>query len=254
MKTFIFKKAIPLILSILAIYFVWDYYADMMNAPLILPSPQKVFTEILSLLQSRSFWDNFFYTFMRVGAAFLISCVLGIILGLISASSEFLKSFLSFPLSVIRSTPVIAIILMALYWFDSNLIAVFAACLMTLPVITTSIIQGFGNSDKKLLQMAKIYKFSRFQNFKYIKLPAVLPFFLSSLISAFGLSWKVVVAGEVLSIPKLGIGTILQGNQVIFETSKVLGITIILVVVCFIIESFLKLIFRKSLREITNER
>ena len=56
------------------------------------------------------------------------------------------------------------------------------------------------------------------------------------MVSSFGLTWKVVAAGEVLSLPKYAAGTMLQKAQVHLETSTVIAVAIILVLVSFAIE------------------
>lgn len=246
MKNSIIKKIIPVLLSVITFFLIWFLMAKKMNASLILPPPEDVFKQVLVLITSKAFWNNFLFTFLRTIFSFLISVFLGIIIGTFAGQNAFIKNFFSFPLSLIRSTPVIAVILIALYWFSSNLVPVFTACLMTLPIIVTAITTGILSADKKLLQMAKIYEYTKLQTFFYIKVPAAVPFFLNSLVSAFGLTWKVVVAGEVLSLPKKGAGTILQSNQVIFESTSVLAITFILVVVSFLLENLLKLLFKKK--------
>jgi NitT/TauT family transport system permease protein len=254
MKNFIIKKIVPVFLSVFTILLIWYLVAGKINASLILPSPKEVFFKIIELICQKIFWINFLYTFLRCALAFVISLFAGIIIGTICGQNSFIKSFFEFPLSLLRSTPVIAVILIALYWFSSDIVPVFVSCLMTLPIIISAIITGLENSDKKLLQMAEIYKYTKVQKFIYVKVPSALPFFLNGIISAFGLTWKVVVAGEVLSLPKKGAGSLLQTNQVIFETTSVLAITLILVCICFLLERLLKLIFKKYIKGVKNVR
>ena len=52
---------------------------------------------------------------------------------------------------------------------------------------------------------------------KNIVLKSITPFFWNGVLSTFGLSWKVVVASEVLSLPANAVGTILQNLLVISE-------------------------------------
>ena len=68
---------------------------------------------------------------------------------------------------------------------------------------------------------------------------------MNGMVSTFGLTWKVVAAGEVLSLPKYAAGTLLQRGQVHLETSSVIAVTIVLVTVSFIIERLFSLAVRK---------
>ena len=50
------------------------------------------------------------------------------------------------------------------------------------------------------------------------------------------MSWKVVAAGEVLSVPRLGAGALLRQAQVHLETADVLAVTSMLVFVSWLIQ------------------
>ena len=233
------------ILSVAFILVLWILLARYVNAPLILPGPGKVFGAMLELCRTQKFWISFAHTFLRVIISFLITVFLGTLLGIICGVSSFFRHFFEFPLAVIRATPVVAIILIALFWFKSGTVPVFVSVLMTLPIMTTAVSNGFYKTDEKLLGMAKSFNFSKKQIFRYIQLPGLVPFFLNGTVSSFGLTWKVIAAGEVLSLPKNGTGTLLQRAQVHLETPSVMAITIILVAVSFILEQLFMLAVKK---------
>lgn len=189
-----------------------------------------------SLVKTKAFWQAFAHTFLRVIISFAITVVIGTALGIAAGFSKFLRDFFELPLAVIRATPVVAFILIALFWFKSGTVPVFVSVLMTLPIMTTAVANGFSKADEKLMGMAKVFCFSRYQIFKYIQFPSLVPFLLNGMVSSFGLTWKVVAAGEVLSLPKYAAGTMLQKAQVHLETSTVIAVAIILVLVSFVIE------------------
>ena len=224
------------ILSLVVILVLWIVVSRIINAPLILPTPASVFSSAANLVKTQSFWHAFAHTFLRVIISFVITVLVGTIIGLACGLSSFTRSFFELPLAIIRATPVVAFILIALFWFKSGTVPVFVCVLMTLPIMTTAVANGFTKSDKKLLGMAKVFNFTRGQVFRYIQLPSLVPFFLNGMVSTFGLSWKVVAAGEVLSLPKYAAGTMLQKAQVHLETSTVMAVAILLVIVSFLLE------------------
>ena len=189
-----------------------------------------------SLVKTKAFWQAFAHTFLRVIISFAITVVIGTALGIAAGFSKFLRDFFELPLAVIRATPVVAFILIALFWFKSGTVPVFVSVLMTLPIMTTAVANGFSKADEKLMGMAKVFCLTRSQIFKYIQFPSLVPFLLNGMVSSFGLTWKVVAAGEVLSLPKYAAGTMLQKAQVHLETSTVIAVAIILVLVSFVIE------------------
>ena len=236
------------ILSIIFIFLLWIVVSGLVNAGLILPGPIAVFKAMGTLLKTPAFYRAFAYTFGRVILSFAVSVLLGTVLGILCGLSSFARDFFELPLAIIRATPVVAFILIALFWFKSGTVPVFVSVLMTLPIMTTAVTNGFYKSDTQLLGMAQTFCFTKRQVFRYIQLPSLIPFLLNGMVSTFGLTWKVVAAGEVLSLPKNAAGTMLQKAQVHLETSDVIAITIILVGVSFILERLFMLAVKKLLK------
>ncbi len=63
-------------------------------------------------------------------------------------------------------------------------------------------------------------------------MPSALPYILSGAKNALGLSWKVVVAGEVLSQPRMALGTGMQEARLSIETATVFAWAIITIFLC----------------------
>ncbi|MCR5723803.1 MAG: ATP-binding cassette domain-containing protein [Treponema sp.] len=173
---------------------------------------------------------------MRVLHAFFLSLTLGSALGLMQAHSLWFRKLLSFPLACIRATPVVALILIALFWFGSGAVPFFAAVVMALPVVITAVSEGFSQQDSKISAMSRAYGFTRMQKLRYIRLPAAIPFFRSAMQASFGMCWKVVVAGEVLSLPRAALGTRLYTAQIHLESQEVFALSLSVVVFSFICE------------------
>ena len=227
---------------------LWYAVSAIIAAPLILPFPHQVFKRFLELAITAVFWKAFAYTFLRVIISFLISLIIGFFIGLIAADSKAFSAFIEFPVELIRATPVIALILPALFWFTSDIVPVFVSVLMCLPIVITSAKKGFAktpeNSEK--LYKAASRNFTGFKAFWYIRLPSAAPALLSGAESAFGLSWKVVAAGEVLSIPHYATGSLMQLAQVHLETCDVLAVTLALVVISYACQQVLKISSKKN--------
>ena len=80
--------------------------------------------------------------------------------------------------------------------------------------------------------------------FWYIRLPSAKKALDAGAESAFGICWKVVAAGEVLSLPRNAAGTMMQRSQVHLETAEVLAVTTILIITSLLTQK----IFRKFIK------
>lgn len=232
------------ILSPFFLILIWYAAALIVNAPLILPFPHKVLIRFLTLSHNPSFWLSFLFTFLRVEIAFALSLALGFFTGLLSADYPAFRAFLQFPLAVIRVTPIIAFILVALFWFKSDSVPVFTALLMSLPVVISAAEKGF---EKNTENQEKLFKANSrgvtgFVAFRFVRFPCAVPALLAGAESAFGLCWKVVAAGEVLSVPHYAAGTLMQTSQVHLETADTLAVTFALVVISYACQCLFRLL------------
>jgi NitT/TauT family transport system permease protein len=205
---------------------LWQIGAVLVASPFILPGPVPVFFDALALVTDASFHSILGATFARGFLSFSISLILSFILGLLSGMNESFSAMLRPWMSAIKATPVVSIILIALLWFGSSNVPIFVSILMTMPVMTEAIAHGVKSSDTKLLEMAEVYRFSKKKILMNIRLPSALPFFLAGAGSSLGLTWKVVVAGEILSSPKFGLGSAMQTAKVHLETARVFSLTV----------------------------
>lgn len=239
------KKRLPLLLSVFTVIVLWQGLSIALKNPLILPSFTETLLRLFELCLKASFWKSVSFSVLRVFASFFLALLFGSLLGILAGLFPFFRDFISFPLSIIRSVPVVSFILLAVFVFKSGLVPVFSAFLMGFPVITAAVASGFDftEDDKKLFSMARVFGLTKMQKIKFIFLPKLKPFFRSGIVSVFGMNWKVAVAAEVLSVPKNALGGILQNAQVHLETTTLLSATIMLVVLSFVFEKILTFAF-----------
>lgn len=233
------KQKIIYIISVTLFALAWEILARMIDQPLILPGLLQVTRKTIKLFSKTSFRISLVVSLGRVVTAFLISAFLGIILGFISGIKKEFKTFISFPLSLIRSTPVVALIMIVLFWFPSDVIPVFCALLMNLPIIVDGVSKSVENTDKKLLQMAQVFNVTAGTRISCIYSPATVPYIKGNLHTIFSQSWKIVAAGEILSLPRNGLGTLMQDSRIIMETETVFALVLVLTVFGILTEQIL---------------
>jgi NitT/TauT family transport system permease protein len=171
-------------------------------------------------------------TALRSLTAFSIAMLSGTAAGFLAGVSPRFKAMLSPPLTVLRATPVLAIILLAMIWFPAGVVPVFSALIMSIPVVTEHVAAGVGSVDRRLVDMARSFGVAPLDIARSIRIPSAMPHVLAAARSALGLSWKVVIAGEVLSQPARAIGTGMQEARLILETSEVFAWALAGIILC----------------------
>ena len=102
--------------ALLFILLIWSIAHVAVGNDLLVPSVADCLKELGRLLTSGSFWRAFLHTFLRVFYAFGLSFLMALVLGLISYMVPWFGRFLSPIVSMFRSLPTLAILLILLVW------------------------------------------------------------------------------------------------------------------------------------------
>lgn len=244
MKIFTILKNKKIARIIVAIFWIaiWEIASLLIGKEVYLPSPLNTIKALLTLSITSKFWYSIAMTFIRVVLGFVISCIAGIILGIICGLNRFLYELLNPLVIAIKSTPVMSIIIIALIWFQSGRVPIFVCFLMCFPIIWTNAVEGIRQVSKDLLQMAKVYRVNRSLIIRRIYIPSIRPYLIAGVTTALGLGWKVTVAAEVLSNPKFSIGGNLYGAKVYLESSQLFAWTSVVIILSFAFEYLFKYI------------
>lgn len=236
------RKHLFSLLSATFILLLWKLTSLIIDAEIILPSPEAVTAALFNIISTKDFLIRVGTTLTRGIIGFLISYCCGIVVGVTAGIYPIFRGFIKPILSIIKSTPVISVILLALIWFNTNYVPIFVSFLMAFPIVCTNVIEGVTTVDKKLLDMANIYNIPFSKQIFSIYLPSILPFILAGASMSLGIIWKVVVAAEVLSQPKWGIGTSLNEAKSFLITREVFAWTLIAILLSFISDTLFGLL------------
>lgn len=233
------------VLAVAVLLLIWEAAARIVASPIIIPLPGTTALRLFHLLLSGGFWSAVGATVLRGVVGFSISLVAGIVVGVAAGASSVVRSGVSPILTVLRATPVMSIILLALIWFQSNLVPVFVAFLMVFPILCGNMIEGVRNVDPRLLRMSKVYGVARRRVILEVYLPSAVPYLIAAMTSAVGITWKVVIAAEVLSQPIHAVGTGLQLAKYRLDTADVFAWTFVAIALTAVSEQILDRIDRR---------
>lgn len=227
------------LLGLALAFLLWQAASARVGVSLILPGPVEVAESFVALAKTPEFWKAVGGTFQRVLIAFAISMTAGSITGIMAGLSAPFHHLTAPFLTIIRATPVMALILILMFWFPAGHVPVVSAILMAYPVVHTSLYQGTTATDRALLEMARIFKVPRRTVFFRLRLPAVRGDLASAAKNSLGLCWKVVVAGEVLSQPRFALGSGMQSSRLSLDTAGVFAWAIASIALCGLSEYLL---------------
>lgn len=224
---------------------VWKLLALHFDSDFILPQPEQTFITTLILFGDSQFLVIVGATVLRGLIGFAISFIFGVGFGIFAGISPSFNAFLKPILVTVRSTPVIAIILLALIWLNTNAVPIFIAILTMFPFICTNVIDGIKSVDNQIIEMSSIYQVRKLRIIKVVYIPAIMPFIISGASSAMGIGWRAIIIGEVLSQPKFGIGSFMHSAQTYLKVDLVIAWTIVAVLISYIFERAIRWSERK---------
>lgn len=230
-STMVWNKRVKQAAAILFWVAAWQFSAMALNQRILLASPITTLQTLLELIPTAAFWQRIGFSALRILAGFFAALAVGTLLAGASAWLEPVRVLVRPLMQLIKAVPVASFIILALLWVRSANLAVLISFLMVLPVVYTAVLEGIQQTDRQLLEMAKVFRLPFSRALGAIWLPQVWPYFVQSCTVAMGLAWKSGIAAEVIGLPDGSIGEALYQAKLYLETGELFAWTTVIVLV-----------------------
>ncbi len=218
---------------------VWQCAAFFVGKEVLIPSPVRVVRRLWELAGQEAFWTMAGASLWRVLLGFAAALAAGILLAVLTAASRICRALLQPLVSVIRATPVASFIILALVWLQSARVPVFISFLTVVPIVWANVESGILQTDQKLLEMAKLYRFSRWKTLRHVYIPSVQPYFLSAFTTGLGFAWKSGIAAEVIANTRNSVGGQIYNAKIYLETPDLFAWTLVVIALSMLLEKLL---------------
>ncbi len=235
------KRIGSVVFSCLFWLIIWQLLAIAVGNTLLLPSPVETLAALRKLVVMKSFYFDVGWTIFRCILAMLLSFALGVIFAWASYKKELVRSLTAIPVSFFKAVPVMAVVIYLILLMQSNWVAVAACFLMCFPIVYTNVLAGLDAVSNEFLELAQIYRLSTMQSVKLIYIPSIMSYIKSAVKLIAGLSWKAVVAAEVLSIPNYSLGYGMMNAKYYLETPTLFAYVIVIIVLSMGMEKLINL-------------
>jgi ABC-type nitrate/sulfonate/bicarbonate transport system permease component len=216
----------PPVVLVVAGLVAWQWYVTAAGVrPQVLPSPLRVLEQGWAFRDQ--IWANTVPTLQVTAVGFAVSLALGWALAIAVDFSPWLRRALTPLLVASQTLPIIAIAPLLIIWFGFGLFPkVVVIALVTFFPIAVGLIEGFAATDRQATNLLRSMGASRWQQFRYVRLPGALPRFFTAL--RIGITYAVtgaIFAEYVGATAGLGIFMSLQKNS--FRTDLVLAAVLV---------------------------
>ena len=224
---------------------VWEVAARLIGQEILLPTVPAVVAALWRLWGSGEFWLTVILSLLRVLGGFAAAVVAGTLLAVLTVRFSFMNTLLSPLLHIVRAAPVASFIILAYFWIRLNLLPAFIAFLMVVPMVWANVSEGIRQTDRRLLEMARVFRFGRGRTLMQVYWPSVRPYFLSACTTGVGFAWKSGIAAEVICGPDFAIGSRLGDAKAYLETAEVFAWTVVVVLLSVLLERVLIRLVRR---------
>jgi NitT/TauT family transport system permease protein len=223
------------LLSILGFFMLWSAAAALAARPEV-PGPLDVLTFLAGEAASGELFYHLTITLARVAAAFLIASFVGTAIGVLMGQHRTLNRVLDPWVILMLNIPALVVIVLCYIWIGlTEAAAITAVALNKIPNVVVTLREGARALDLKLLEMARVFRFSRPRLLRHVILPQLFPFIAAAGRSGLALIWKIVLVVELLGRSN-GVGFQINLYFQLFDVAAILGYALAFVCVMLLIE------------------
>ena len=225
---------------------LWQITAILVNQRVLLVGPVEVARVLARQAVRPDFWGTIWFSLLRIFLGFFLALSAGTLLASLSYRFNAFKVLIRPYLSLIKSTPVASVIILILIFLSSRNLSIIISFLIVLPVIYSNILEGLSHTDSKLLEMADVFSAGLYKRIRYIYLPQLRPYLISSCTASIGMAWKSGTAAEVIGIPKGSIGERLYEAKIYLSSGELFAWTAVIILLSIIVEKLVLWLIGRS--------
>ena len=244
-RVWLANVAAPLSLTLIVLL-GWQVYVWLSDIrPEVLPGPIRIVRA--SVESAGAIWEHALVTMSEVGAGFAISIVCAIALGMLLDLSAPIRRAL-YPLIVASQTvPIPVVAPLMIVWFGFGILPkIIVIGLFTFVPIVLGFAAGLAATERPTLDLMRTLGASRWQVYRYVKIPAALPDLFTGLRIAAIYAVLGAIFGELAGATD-GLGIFLEQSRLSFRTDLVFGAIFVVALLSYLLFLAVVLLERRAI-------
>ena len=233
----------------LALLLAWEVLSRLgVFAEHLVPSPTAVANEIIYLWNKGVLVEHVWTTTYRVILGFAAGTLIATVLGSLTGASRLARELLDPTIQALKAVPSLAWVPLFILWFgifETSKVSLIAVGVF-FPVYL-NLMSAIHDSDRKLVEVGRIYRLTTWQQLRYILVPSTLPSYVVGLRSGLALGWMFVIAAELMGASK-GLGFLMIDGQMTGHPAIIVGSLILFALVGKASDGFLAFATRPLLK------
>ena len=213
-----------------ALLFWWFVSRHVVAGHGMMTSPAQVLHTAIEQARSGALWRALSASLARELTGFTLGASLGLVLGALLGVSPFANRLIGPSFNAFKQVSLFAWIPLISVWFGLGDVAkvVFLSLAALVPVVVHTS-DGIRAVSPALLDVARVFRYSKLQTVRYVVLPAALPSIFTGIYLALIYSWLATLGAEyLLVVAGSGIGnTLVDGSEQFRMDLVVFGVIVI---------------------------
>lgn len=216
----------------------WQLLSMGIGHDLLLPGPADVVLRLLELAAQPASWARVGFSLARVTGGFLLAFCLGLALGLVAGGRRWLLELLEPAVLLLKSVPIVCVIVLLLLWVGSRQVSVVAVFLAVFPPVYLSVVEAIRARDDGLGRVLRAMEVPAWRRLLADDWQQLLPYLVATSRNACGMAWKAGVAAELIGSPRGSMGEGIYQAKLLLETGDLFAWTLAVVALSWVCERF----------------
>ncbi|MDR1965294.1 MAG: ABC transporter permease [Synergistaceae bacterium] len=192
-------------------------------SPYILPGPGTVLDSLVFLAETGELSRNVTASAARIAKGFSASAAAALAMAFACGVCRPLWRQVSPTVEFLRHIPPMATIPLLILWFGiGELSKLMIIAMATFFPIFLNTAQSVSQCDKRLIEVARAFGYTRAQELRYVVFPASLPYILTGMRLGLGYSWRSLIAAELVAASS-GLGYMILGAEQLSRPDVILA-------------------------------
>lgn len=223
--------SIVTVIAIFALWWVATHFGWIRD--IFLPTPERIAGSFVEAWRGdiqggKPLWEHFWWSLVRVFAAFVFACVTAIPAGIAMGVSRVARGIFDPPVEFYRPLPPLAYLPLIVIWFGieetAKIVLIYLACFAPLAMAARA-----GVKSVMIEQISAAYSMgaSKWQVIWHVIIPAAMPEIFTGMRIAIGFGWTTLVAAEMVAATA-GLGQmVLNASNFLRTDVVIMGIVVI---------------------------
>jgi NitT/TauT family transport system permease protein len=235
------------IVAIFLLLALWQLAADHWLGDKWISTPLKIAVRLQAMLADGTIQIHTWETFKEAAVGLLVGIVLGVALGLLLGVSRRLSAAVDPVLMGIYSLPRVSLAPMFVIWLGIGLVAKAAlVASMVVFVVMFNVREGVRNIDRDVIDGFRSMHASRWALLRYVVIPSLVPWLLTSVRIGIGMALVGAVVGELIGSSK-GLGWYISYASSVYDMTGAFTALVVLTILAMLFNLVLSLLERRLL-------